>query len=144
MAIEDVASSLSSTTATSARGRNRARPVNPAAPEELPAGRFIASWPMVDCAGAGCMHQANWRDCFEECVYTKKSVDMIGDDDEEFFTTYFCYRCMAVKWGCDEADAVIRSRDDKPGVECCLQHCGGIGRRRCAWRIQWPAPRPRD
>ena len=114
MAIEDAASSLSS---TSARGRNRARPINPAAPEELPAGRFIASWPIVDCSGAGCVHQANWRDCFEECVYTKKSANVIGDDDDEFFTTYFCYRCMAVRWGCAEGDALVRIRDGRRDVK---------------------------
>ena len=57
------------------------------------------------------MHQANWRGCFEECVYTRKSADMIGDDDDEFFTTYYCFRCMAVCWGCSEADALVRVRD---------------------------------
>ena len=141
MDVDDAATSASS---ANTRGKNRGRPISHIAPEDLPAGRVIATWPMVQCAGSGCTHTARWRDCFEEWVYVRVANGVYGDDNDEYRIDYFCYRCMAVKWGCDEADAVIRSRDDKPGVECCLQHCGGIGRRRCAWRIQWPAPRPRD
>ena len=62
------------------------------------------------------MHQANWRGCFEECVYTRKSADMVGGDDDEFFTTY-CFWCMAVRWGCAECDALVRIRDGRRDVK---------------------------
>ena len=114
MDIDDGATSVSS---TSTRGRSRARPIDHVAPEDLPAGRVIASWPMVDCAGEGCAHTARWRDCFEECVYTRVSGGVLGDDDDEFHVAFFCYRCMAVRWGCTEADAMVRIRDGRRDVK---------------------------
>ena len=114
MDIDDGATSVSS---TSTRGRNRARPIDHVAPEDLPAGRVIASWPMVDCAGEGCTHTARWRDCFEECVYTRVSGGVLGDDDDEFHVAFFCYRCMAVRSGCTEADAMVRVRGGRRDVK---------------------------
>ena len=72
---------------------------------------------MAECSGDGCTHTARWRDCFEDCVYTRVSNGVYGDDDDEYHIAYFCYRCMAVRWDCAEADAVIRIRDGKPGVK---------------------------
>jgi hypothetical protein len=36
-----------------------------------------------------------------------------GDDDDAWHTVYFCYQCMAVRWGCSEVDAVVRIRDGR-------------------------------
>ena len=72
---------------------------------------------MVDCAGADCTATPRWRDCFEECIYTRLSAGVLGDDDDEFHVAYFCYRCMAVRWGCDEADALIRIRDGRGDIK---------------------------
>ena len=72
---------------------------------------------MVDCAGDGCTHTARWRDCFEECIYTRVSSGVLGDDDDEYHVAYFCYRCMAARWGCDEAGALIRIRDGRGDIK---------------------------
>ena len=93
MDIDDGATSANS---ASTRGKNRAKPTSHVPPEDLPAGRVIATWPMVDCAGDGCAHTARWRDCFEECIYTRVSSGVLGDDDDEFHVAYYCYSCMAV------------------------------------------------
>ena len=42
---------------------------------------------------------------------------MLGDDDDEFYTAYFCFRCMAVRWGCAEADAIVLIRDGRRDVK---------------------------
>ena len=96
MDIDDGATSVSS---ASTRGRNRSRPNADVAPVELPAGRVIATWPMVDCAGVGCGATAKWRDCFEECIYTKVGAGVLGDDEDAFQVSYFCFECMAGRWG---------------------------------------------
>jgi hypothetical protein len=72
---------------------------------------------MVACSGDGCTHEASWRDCFKECVYTRRSAGVLGDDDAEFYTAYFCFRRMAVRWGCAEADAIVLIRDGRRDVK---------------------------
>ena len=62
MDVEDAATSASS---ASTRGKNRGRPISHIDPEDLPAGRVIATWPIVEYAGSDCAHTACWRDCFE-------------------------------------------------------------------------------
>jgi hypothetical protein len=86
MDIDDGATSVSS---INTWGKNRAKPIADVPPADLPAGRVIASWPMVDCAGADCTSTARWRDCFEECIYTKLSAGVLGEDDDEFHVAYF-------------------------------------------------------
>ena len=110
MDIDDRATSVSS---SSTRGRNRARPIADVAPVDLPAGRVIATWPLVNCAGVDCGATATWRDCFEECIYTKVGTGVLGDDEDAFQVSYFCFKCMAGRWGCDEADALTRIRDGR-------------------------------
>ena len=89
------------------------------APEDLPPGRVIASWPLVDCSGDGCTHVARWRDCYEECVYTHVSAGVLGDDDDDWHVTFTCFSCMAVRWGCTEVGALVRIRDGKRAQRIC-------------------------
>ena len=110
MDIDDGATSVSS---SNTRGRNKARPIADVAPVDLPAGRVIATWPLVNCAGVDCGATATWRDCFEECIYTKVGTGVLGDDEDAFQVSYFCFKCMAGRWGCDEADALTRIRDGR-------------------------------
>ena len=71
----------------------------------------------MDCYEEGCTRQANWRACYEECVITRRSAGVIGDDEDQFFTTYYCFGCMAVRWGCAEGDALVRIRDGRRDVK---------------------------
>jgi hypothetical protein len=72
---------------------------------------------MVDCYEEDCTRQANWRGCYEECVITRMPAGVIGDDDDAFFTTYYCFGCMAARWGCAEGDALVRIRDGRRDVK---------------------------
>ena len=45
------------------------------------------------------------------------SAGVLGGDDNEFHVAYFCYRCMAVRWGCDKGDALIRIRDGRGDIK---------------------------
>ena len=114
MYIED---SLTTTSSSGNRGRNKAKSTAHLAPSDLPGGQSIDTWPLVPRAGKDCATVARWRGCFEERITICAARGFYGDDEGEYRIDYYCPRRMADNWGCDEADAATRIRDGKPHVK---------------------------
>ena len=70
----------------------------------------------MPCVGPGRDAVQRWKDYYEEHIKIRASKGMYGDDEGEYRTDFYCAKCMAHKWGCEEGDAITRIRDGKPHI----------------------------
>ena len=84
-------------------------------PPALASGKRIETWPFVPCFE--CEIQVHYKKMYQKRKWVEEHEDEHDGKEDIVLIEYFCAQCMAVEWGCTEAEAMSRVKLERPDLQ---------------------------